>query len=291
MEHPSADSPDFAISADQAHFSPFSLTRNRGSLCSFISDSIRNGQVGADSLIEASTIGSSSGVIRAEFLMTRTPQDFGRDSSTSTGPAVARRAPTRSRASPGPRSRNLPTPIHSATAKEPENNESPARNHEANNGPNTRSKKRHANEHVSGAESVPTQRKRSRSKPAALKKPPPAPVPNLEDEEKKPSAEENSSCCICLCEVLPDELSLINGCDHRFCFECIEKWAERENTCPLCKMRFTKIDRVCKRRKKGTRNTKKVKQRDQRSDLVPGAALEGLLGKAFVNSRQLSECQ
>ena len=32
-------------------------------------------------------------------------------------------------------------------------------------------------------------------------------------------------------------------------------------------------------KKKGQKNTKRVKQRDQRTDLVPGAALEGLLGR------------
>jgi hypothetical protein len=82
-----------------------------------------------------------------------------------------------------------------------------------------------------------------------------------------------------MCEVEADDLSHINSCHHSFCFGCIEKWAERENTCPLCKCRFTKIDRVNKKRKKGTKNSKKVKQRDQRSDLLPGAAIEGLLGK------------
>jgi len=82
-----------------------------------------------------------------------------------------------------------------------------------------------------------------------------------------------------MCDVEPNDLALVNSCDHRFCFGCIEKWAERENKCPLCKIRFTKIDRVNKKRKKGTKNSKKVKQRDQRSDIVPGAALEGLIGK------------
>jgi hypothetical protein len=86
-------------------------------------------------------------------------------------------------------------------------------------------------------------------------------------------------------DVEPDDLAGISGCEHRFCFGCIEKWAERENTCPLCKNRFAKIDRINKKRKKGQKNTKKVKQRDQRSDLVPGAALEGLLGRLLEESQ------
>jgi len=80
-----------------------------------------------------------------------------------------------------------------------------------------------------------------------------------------------------MCDVDCDDLAGISGCLHTFCFNCIEKWAERENSCPLCKIRFTKIDRVNKKKKKGQKNSKRVKQRDQRSDLGPGAALEGLL--------------
>jgi Ring finger domain len=102
-----------------------------------------------------------------------------------------------------------------------------------------------------------------------------------EEEDSKPAAKE--TCCICMSDVEADDLAKISGCDHGFCFDCIEKWAERENTCPLCKIRFTKIDRVNKKRKRGQANTKKVKQRDQRSDL-PGVALEGLLGKPFYRS-------
>ena len=29
---------------------------------------------------------------------------------------------------------------------------------------------------------------------------------------------------------------------HLFCFECIEAWSKTENTCPLCKKRFSSID-------------------------------------------------
>lgn len=120
---------------------------------------------------------------------------------------------------------------------------------------------------------------------AELKKAPPpgASKKSSSDEAdgKKPEAEA-VNCCICMCDVEPNDLSSINGCDHCFCFGCIEKWSERENKCPLCKARFTKIDRVNKKRKKGTKNTKKVKQRDQRTDVVPGAALEGLIGKNNV---------
>ena len=91
------------------------------------------------------------------------------------------------------------------------------------------------------------------------------------------------SCCICMCDPDEGERSSIDGCDHIFCFECIEKWSERENSCPLCKIRFNRITRVDKtKKKKGQKGTKKVKQRDQRADLSAGNALEGLLGTNFL---------
>ena len=154
-------------------------------------------------------------------------------------------------------------------------------------GPATRSgrhTKRRSSDQGSASTSPPplsdSQRPRKRAR-LNLKKPPP-PQAEIAEDEKKPSPAE--SCCICMCEVKPDDLAGISGCEHRFCFGCIEKWAERENTCPLCKNRFNKIDRINKKRKKGQKNTKRVKQRDQRSDLVPGAALEGLLGRLLEDS-------
>ena len=60
--------------------------------------------------------------------------------------------------------------------------------------------------------------------------------------EKPP---EDFLCPICL--DAPDcmtEVATINGCTHRFCFDCVDKWAETENRCPCCKARFQTIDRV-----------------------------------------------
>jgi hypothetical protein len=151
---------------------------------------------------------------------------------------------------------------------------------ETRNGPNTRSRKRRTPEQQQSA-AQSAARKRARANQPSLKNPPPE--TGADDEDKKPAPADN--CCICMCEVESDDLAGINGCEHRFCFSCIEKWAERENSCPLCKNRFSKIDRVNKKRKKGMKNTKKVKQRDQRSDLVPGAALQGLLGRLIEESR------
>lgn len=46
-------------------------------------------------------------------------------------------------------------------------------------------------------------------------------------------------CSICL-EVL-DNTCYLNTCKHEFCSECINKWSELSNQCPLCKISFDKI--------------------------------------------------
>ena len=115
-------------------------------------------------------------------------------------------------------------------------------------------------------------------------KPPPATKEETDtSEDRKPAAveEEAVSCCVCVCEPEKEEVSSINGCDHLFCFDCIGKWADRENTCPLCKTRFTSISRVHKvKKRKGEKtvaNSKRVKQRDQRADVISGPAIEAML--------------
>jgi len=121
---------------------------------------------------------------------------------------------------------------------------------------------------------------------ADLKKPPPQAGNSKKDEDKKPAPK--CDCCICMEAVEPKDVAKIDGCDHRFCFGCIEKWSERENKCPLCKTRFNRIERIQKKYKKGCKNTKKVKQRDQRSDISSGVALEGLLQNLHRNSGSLA---
>jgi hypothetical protein len=173
-------------------------------------------------------------------------------------------------------------------------------------GPTTRSRKRSHSSTlerttetatVPSAASAPSRKRKAPRSTSIRKKPPPgaelkkAPLAatsadsksdgNNDAADKKPAAV-TENCCICMDDVEPNDLAKLNSCDHRFCFGCIEKWSERENTCPLCKTRFNKIDRVNKKRKKGMKNTKKVKQRDQRSDIAHGVALEGLIGEFSV---------
>eukprot|EP00547_Thalassionema_nitzschioides_P004175 CAMPEP_0194215878 /NCGR_PEP_ID=MMETSP0156-20130528/17972_1 /TAXON_ID=33649 /ORGANISM="Thalassionema nitzschioides, Strain L26-B" /LENGTH=415 /DNA_ID=CAMNT_0038944511 /DNA_START=113 /DNA_END=1360 /DNA_ORIENTATION=- len=125
---------------------------------------------------------------------------------------------------------------------------------------------------------------------------PPAKRRAVASKEDKPASlksdpdESSSTCCICMSHPDVTEVATIDGCDHKFCFNCIEKWSDRENTCPLCKNRFNRINRVMRgkgKRKKGQKGTKKVKQRDQRADLNPNNGFDSLLanisGTAFQN--------
>ncbi len=107
---------------------------------------------------------------------------------------------------------------------------------------------------------------------------------------KKRKLEESSSgstdqCCICLENPSPKDKATINGCDHNFCFACIETWSERENTCPLCKARFTQIKRNSDKKKPPKSSIKKVKHRDQRSDTDPSNSFQGWLGKFYQRNR------
>jgi len=46
-------------------------------------------------------------------------------------------------------------------------------------------------------------------------------------------------CCICS---LPISVQgLLDSCKHVFCLVCILKWGDIENTCPICKQRFTTV--------------------------------------------------
>ncbi len=49
-------------------------------------------------------------------------------------------------------------------------------------------------------------------------------------------------CSICF-EKITSAQGELNSCTHLFCFECIKTWAAKSNLCPLCKMRFTVINK------------------------------------------------
>eukprot|EP00953_Heterococcus_sp_UTEX-ZZ885_P041475 21158-Heterococcus_DN1.PRE.1 len=54
----------------------------------------------------------------------------------------------------------------------------------------------------------------------------------------EPADDEPFCCSICFEE---PKLKGVLKCDHEFCFDCVLLWSKTENTCPLCKERFTSI--------------------------------------------------
>ncbi|GFH45303.1 hypothetical protein CTEN210_01777 [Chaetoceros tenuissimus] len=51
----------------------------------------------------------------------------------------------------------------------------------------------------------------------------------------------DQKCCICFETPLRNELTELDGCDHLYCYDCIERWSRQENTCPQCKSSFVEI--------------------------------------------------
>ncbi len=90
-------------------------------------------------------------------------------------------------------------------------------------------------------------RGRGRLSTAALTSPP-ATANFRRDEDGVSSFEESSSdleeneCCTCLEQLTADDIASISDCEHTFCAECIIRWADTRNACPLCRTRFTSIE-------------------------------------------------
>eukprot|EP00117_Sycon_ciliatum_P012302 scpid79131/ scgid1989/ E3 ubiquitin-protein ligase Topors; SUMO1-protein E3 ligase Topors; Topoisomerase I-binding RING finger protein; Topoisomerase I-binding arginine/serine-rich protein; Tumor suppressor p53-binding protein 3 len=53
------------------------------------------------------------------------------------------------------------------------------------------------------------------------------------------NAEADLQCPVCLERI--KDVSFLDLCFHRFCFDCVMKWAEVNRSCPLCKMTFKSI--------------------------------------------------
>jgi hypothetical protein len=67
-------------------------------------------------------------------------------------------------------------------------------------------------------------------------------------------------CAICLSEPEEGAAAGVSGCEHQFCFDCIDAWAKRRPTCPLCVARFAEITRV--RPIPGATNSVRVSERE-----------------------------
>mmetsp|Transcript_21145 Transcript_21145/g.38271 ORF Transcript_21145/g.38271 Transcript_21145/m.38271 type:complete len:545 (-) Transcript_21145:272-1906(-) len=121
---------------------------------------------------------------------------------------------------------------------------------------------------------------------------------------QKPPAD--FTCAICIdAPSSMAEVASISGCTHRFCFDCIDKWAQTENKCPCCKARFQTIDRVValppspasparrgKRKRSATAASSGSNTRARRGGSASTAAASGGASPARnrrVNSRNVEE--
>lgn len=53
--------------------------------------------------------------------------------------------------------------------------------------------------------------------------------------------EKRKRCCICISDIKKREEASLDGCTHKYCKGCITEWAKTENSCPQCRIKFTKI--------------------------------------------------
>lgn len=78
--------------------------------------------------------------------------------------------------------------------------------------------------------------------------------------------EVGETCAICLGDGVAEKIDAsLSGCVHKFHFGCIKAWSEKENTCPLCKQRFSSV-KVASSEVNGKAKTVRVKKKDQRPD-------------------------
>ncbi|CAG9318109.1 unnamed protein product [Blepharisma stoltei] len=73
------------------------------------------------------------------------------------------------------------------------------------------------------------------------------------------------TCSICLNPI--EFQGKVDACQHTYCYDCILRWSEVENTCPVCKTRFSFVSLIPHRLNyRITRNRKnqiKIKQANQ----------------------------
>jgi len=65
---------------------------------------------------------------------------------------------------------------------------------------------------------------------------------NNNNNPATPTTQQTDPCGICF--EPPEVKGKIDSCEHPFCFECINTWAKKENSCPLCKSRFHSITKI-----------------------------------------------
>eukprot|EP01084_Bolivina_argentea_P229345 387118_1 len=62
--------------------------------------------------------------------------------------------------------------------------------------------------------------------------------------EYESKTEEVTNCMICLNAITETNKASISSCVHSFHFNCIRSWSYIENSCPICKQKFTHIKNI-----------------------------------------------
>ncbi|CAG9762977.1 unnamed protein product [Ceutorhynchus assimilis] len=67
--------------------------------------------------------------------------------------------------------------------------------------------------------------------------------------KRKESKLETEKCSICLTK-LRKYVASPKNCRHLFCLGCLKRWSRTQNTCPICRRRFSRIEVLNQRSKK-----------------------------------------
>ena len=78
------------------------------------------------------------------------------------------------------------------------------------------------------------------SEPIMVKRKPETPKKSPTKPEDSVIESPREHCPICMDTITT---AGVIGCGHEFCFDCIHRWSNTENSCPLCKKRFRAINR------------------------------------------------
>ncbi|KAL7473262.1 hypothetical protein ACHAXS_013705 [Conticribra weissflogii] len=112
---------------------------------------------------------------------------------------------------------------------------------------------------------------------------------------------EDFTCAICLdCPSTCEDVAKISGCTHKFCFDCIDRWAKTENRCPCCKARFRTIERVVPLSEvdetvaatppgRGRKRKARRGKRDRFRSAAANGAASDTAASARVNSRRVED--
>jgi hypothetical protein len=95
-------------------------------------------------------------------------------------------------------------------------------------------------------------------------------------------------CPVCYTNPRPEDVAEVCGCNHKFCFGCIDKWGQIKNSCPLCNGTFIKV-------KRGTNQNGDIKTysgtKRKRDDTLVEERFAGIQARIEANDRRQVELQ